>query len=374
MNNTIPTKYLVFDFEANEDWGLHIWHPQYTLTSCEFLFVDGDKRRFIFSTDIAEIKKLLKFAIKDGYILIVYNYSYEYAVLSHVLKIEPPHNQVLDALRLYGLATKRAGKAAKRSLIAAVEEFFKVKDFKDEFHQKVIELGLAKNKAEAKGAVGNLPPDILEEYNKADVEWTEKVFLESYDRLIGFGVDISFDSNFYNRKVIRNVKAWLHGVKVDREEAAANLASLKEEYDGYIEQFKEKYALEIAEAVRLIKESKLEKDYQARYNKAKNKDKIKRKEDVKFEFNLGSTDQLTVLFLDVFKLRAKVFTKGGAPSFGRKFMGQWGEHGELISKWKSLVKPISELESVLEQSEVDGRVHFYINPYGTVTGRGSSSF
>jgi len=365
-------KYLVFDFEAASDWGLEIWHPEYRVTSCDFLFVDGGRRKLKFTKDLGEMKKCFKAALAGGYQFVCHNYAYEYSVLKRVFDITLPATQVIDTMRLHSYATKRCGAQAKRSLVAAVEEYFNVIDYKDEYHQTLIDTGVAKNKKEAKGKVGELPEDLLERYNRADIEYTEKVFIHCVDDITSNGLDVEQDLFLYNRKVMRNMDAWLRGVKIDRNVAENNLKSLEDEYKWYIEQFYTKYSEEIAQAEELIRQANTGKSFKYRVNKAVNPEKIKIKEAKPHTLNLGSTADLAVLFVDVFNLKPKVFTEGGAPSFKKDYLSQWGEKADLMLKWKKLVKPISELKAVLEHSSVDGRVHFYVSPFGTVTGRGSS--
>jgi len=365
-------KYLVFDFEAASEWGLEIWHPEYKLVSCDFLLVDGENRKFKFTKDLEVMRKCFKAAIANDFHFVCHNYAYEYSVLKKLFGITLSPERVIDTMRLHSYATKRCGAQAKRSLVSAVEEYFEVADYKDEYHQALIDAGVAKNKREAKGKVGELPEDLLERYNRADIDYTEKVLIHCIDDINSNGLDIEQDLYLYNRKVMRNMDAWLRGVRVDREAAERNLESLKEEHSGHITGFHTLYAEEIRRAEELIEQANLERDYQSRRKKAKHPENIKRKESKPHTFNLGSMDDLAVLFVDVFGLKPKIFTAGGAPSFKKDFLAQWGDKADLMLKWKKLVKPISELKAILEHSSVDGRVHFYISPFGTVTGRGSS--
>jgi len=366
-------KLLVLDYESHFDWGLEIWHPEFRLISADFLYINGERTATKFTSDLSLMKQYIQFCMDNGYKILVYNASYEFAVTLKMFGIDIS-SSMIDVMRLHYIVTK----SNVLSLSGAVEEYFNIPDYKDKYHQYLINNGIAKNKKEAKGKVGELPLDLLAEYNRADTEYTLKVYYHCVAELAKIGFNWHNDMFLYTRDVRRNCISWLKGIQFNREEAAVNLQKLKEEHQATLNTFFENYKEELIQTELLMAQAFIESDYLARKTKAKNPEKIQKKElneDIikKFKFNLNSTSHLAVLFVDILHITPKILTKGGAPSFSIDFISQWGDGGKILGKAASYKKPINELTSLLEHSSVDGRVHLFIRPGGTITGRGSSS-
>jgi DNA polymerase I-like protein with 3'-5' exonuclease and polymerase domains len=376
------TKYCTFDYESDPDWGLDVWHPDFKLISCDFKFVDGDKIKYLYSEDLKEIKSYLKAAMKQEFTLVAHNFSYEWLVTKRVFNLELPPDKCIDTLRLaLGLA-----KGNKMGLAELVNEYFGVKDYKDPYHQYLIDNKIAKNKKDAKAKVGLLPPELLQKYNREDVDYTEKLML----RLLPEAQENPMweqDMELYMRRVRRYSNAYLRGIKVVRE----GFEKAEREHNKCIVEaqakFREKYADAIEKAEILIAKSKQEKDYQTRTANQKkhqgeaiaagrnpsNKPlKEKAWEEFREEFNLNSTSQLVVLFIDVLGLKCRIFTEKGEPSFKADYLSQYGEAGLAMKAWKSKNKPLSDIKAYLEHSAIDGRIHGFVRTGATRTSRGSS--
>jgi DNA polymerase I len=88
------------------------------------------------------------------------------------------------------------------------------------------------------------------------------------------------------------------------------------------------------------------------------------------EFNLGSRKQIGE-YLQDFGWKPKRFTPTGQPVVDEKILSRIKDIPEaaLIAEYLLLQKRIAQIESWIESVEEDGRVHGFVIPNGTITGR-----
>lgn len=372
---TIPSKLCVVDVEANFDYGLQYYHEKYKLESMAFYIVrDQEVVDTLYTEDMEEAGGILLQAQEQGYMFLVWNLTYEYGVFLTQFGIDIKES-VIDAMLVYKDATERKSRYSKKpwglSLANAAWEMCDVKDYKNKHLQPLIDNGVAKNMKDAHAHVAELPSELLEAYNLDDVKYTWEVFYKSCERLQHVGYDWTRLHPLYVADCVRNVNAFIRGIKIDRDMLYKGYKSLERQQQELSDQFMLKYEEAINTACEKIKSYKEDKSYYDRKAKAKNPDKIKFIPVEPIVFNINSTDHKAYL-ADALGLEARFFTDAGSPSFNRKHLHQWGELGKDLEKFSKISRPIMECEKVLALSEDTGRLHTLVRPAMTITGRSTN--
>ena len=88
------------------------------------------------------------------------------------------------------------------------------------------------------------------------------------------------------------------------------------------------------------------------------------------QFNLGSRQQIG-RYLQYFGWKPEKFTETGQPVVDEKVLATIKDIPEaaLISEYLTIQKRIAQIQSWVDAVQDDGRVHGYVNPNGTITGR-----
>jgi DNA polymerase I-like protein with 3'-5' exonuclease and polymerase domains len=224
-----------------------------------------------------------------------------------------------------------------------------------------------------------LTPTELKEYATADAVTTLKLFTfttEYFDRI---GYDYRLDHNLYVPVARGVADARSRGIRVNREAVKAALTEIQIEINEIRETFLTRFKTEIAQ---------IETDNQAvglaGYKTQKGKDAyLTRKE---WGFNVGSTAQLTRLFVGILGIKPTFWTEPGKahkdkikrgeqvdftpkPSFKAAHLETYGEGGKLLINYKKKGLVERQLKSLLELSEKDGSYHLTLKAVGTATGR-----
>jgi hypothetical protein len=354
---------IVIDFETaltNGQPSLEYFREDFRVVSCAFAWSkDGETRtRYVVGESAirSELKKIVKGKHKVG----VHNLTFD----GMVAKYRFPEfferiNWYVDTMRLVQLGDNGVGggvglqASAKRWLPSLYH------DHKAPFHKLIEERG-----GEGGGDLHLLTPDELKDYTVLDAVVT----LELFKTLTNYFKDLNYDWSLDH--VLYRSTCWLvggakaEGVLVDRDMAKQNLSKvtllLAEARDRFFE-----INAEGISAVKLRLREKALGKYKTLAGQARLKDSA-------WEFNMGSGQQLAMLFVDHYGIKPTFLTDKGAPSFASSFMAQWGERAAPMTKMGNLEITANQLKAVIELSQQDGRIRPDVRINGTVTGRGAA--
>jgi hypothetical protein len=88
-----------------------------------------------------------------------------------------------------------------------------------------------------------------------------------------------------------------------------------------------------------------------------------------YEFKLGSSKQLCMLFIDVMGMTHRFETPKGSPSFKASHLNQWKEGGQILFKRKKRLLVLQQCANTYLASLHSGRVHPFIRVSGTRSNR-----
>ena len=178
---------------------------------------------------------------------------------------------------------------------------------------------------------------------------------------------------FINRASLMT-DAHIRGIKINQEKLMQCIldieAEIKELEDNFMEVFKKE--IDIVRDNRLMKlynewcnEPKTEKGRANRRLKVESGEK----DEDWYEFKLGSSKQLGMLFIEVMGMKYQFETPKGSPSFKASHLSQWGEGGKLLFKRKKRLLVLQQCANVYLSALHDGRTHPSIKIAGTRTNR-----
>ena len=336
-----------------ETTGLKYWEPDFRVLSAAFVLLNGDK---VYLEGEEEVKAHVLALIESGYSFVVQNASFEWGVTFYRYGVDLPiHADTMRMAQNYGPPTVQRGKkkAPTFRLVALVEEYLGVENFKEKYHNIIKELGFSDPGAN----LDKLPPEEFKAYNIADADYT----LQVYNYILRYFNKIDhnwhIDHGLYMVKVKRLAKLKARGLKVDRELLASNIKKVEEEIESIDQMFVSRFPEECTEILEEIicKKWKSEKGREAKRGT--------------FKFNCGSSSQLARLFRDKLKRPIKFYTPGGSPSFKKGHLHTYGEDGLLLKDRGSLIVNLSQMLALYSLSEADGRWHPEYQVVRTATGR-----
>lgn len=217
-----------------------------------------------------------------------------------------------------------------------------------------------------------LPEDIMARYNIADSETTLALYKHITEYFAHAGFDWTLDWQLFFSTLTHIAKTKQRGVEVDRPLLATNTAIVRSEIAVIEKAFLDKFAtlitkLEYEKAIKWVlgvKTVKGQKKRLLQWYTGTNKPMIKA-----VKFNPGSNKQLAELFVGQLGIVPEFFTDKGAPSFKSAMLSQWGEGGEMLKTRRKRMLVLTQMESLKELSEFDGRWHVDLRACGTSTGR-----
>lgn len=206
--------------------------------------------------------------------------------------------------------------------------------------------------------LSELPYDILERYNVADVITTYRLhdLLTDYFNLPNVDYDWSEDHGLYLLMCRQISLAKIRGVPVDVKKAKLYANQVGYEIATIDKTFREKYRKEILQ----IRKDLHEKE-QAKFKK-------KIVTDVP-TFNVSSKDHLERLFVGQLALEPKFHTPKGRPSFKSAHLPTWGEPGQMLANRGKRMLVKVQTNNLIDKASYDGRWHVDLRTCGTVTGR-----
>lgn len=381
----VRMKLATIDFESDnsQGMGLLIYHKDFRVTSMSVKILGEDECRW---TDNPEqIREWIHGLHADGYVFNVYNAAFDCAILKHLYGIENVFHTAVDTWRLFNYCNqivndKHASKKSRStSLVGAVDFFFKVKDYKAPYLEKIIEMGLARTHKEAHANIASLPSNLLERYNNEDVTWTEKVFVECLRLLKEWGIDSREDHRAYMRETELYSDSFFRGVNVDRGLLAKNIETLGAEIAQIDKKLRERPEIRIVEeslnpipTVTKAMRRKFEQseEYVLGYED-QDVANWKRKKDWK-TMNWGSTKHKRKLFIDVLGFDIEKLTPTGEPCMSKALLGKFGDLGKMLKQLLGKSKEREECERLMVLSSYDGKLHPSLRSGQTVSGRSSS--
>jgi hypothetical protein len=221
-----------------------------------------------------------------------------------------------------------------------------------------------------------LPYDVLERYNNADTKITLLLYEELTARLRRAKFGWSKDNTLYLDRAALMTKAYARGICINRPKLLKYIIELEQEIKDMENAFLDRFE----EELKMVRELRLQKhkdtfindptakQVSTSYNRFINTisgkyDKAWRK------FNVGSTMQLTLLFVDVLNMKPVFFTPKGAPSFKTTHLHQWGEGGKILQKRKKRLLVLQQCINTYIGSAYDGKIHPSVKVSGTKTNR-----
>jgi len=216
--------------------------------------------------------------------------------------------------------------------------------------------------------------DEMLDYCVRDVELNRKVFFELRKESKGFSRD-SIDLEQSVAKIIKQQEA--NGFKFDMEAAQLLLAELREKIQQIEDEvhttFKSKWVDDKLVKPYVKKDGNLSKrgltdDEYQRCLDTNNFQPFMRQ--TLQEFNLGSRKQIGEYLID-FGWKPNRFTPTGQPIVDEKTLSEITHihEAKLIADFLLLQKRIAQIDSWVEATEDDGRVHGFVIPNGAITGR-----
>lgn len=350
---------IALDFETALTTGepsVQFYRDDFRAISCAYAWRDGDVIRERCSFSEASIERDLEKL--SNTLVLVFNSQFDVAVWTHRFP-NTPIPQWVDVMRLVQNADN--GGETGFSLQASVKRWLPVEyhDHKAPFYEVIREQGIKRGKEGAN--LHLLTKEQLGAYNSRDAVVT----LALYERLVQFFNDINhdwtIDHDLYKANVPFLIKAEARGILVDRHQAKQAVTVFNMEIDGIERRFYDRFTCEIGAIESRLREVKLGRYKTERGRLGASLEGCK--------FNIGSTQHLQMLFCEELGMRAKFSTEKGSPSFGKAFLGQWGEGGKMLEKRRGLIIAMQQAQALLDESTLDGRYHVRIKAVGTKTGR-----
>lgn len=352
---------VVIDFET-PDLSYHLPHFRILSIALAWRDSDGALRTSYYEGERA-VRRSLQRVIRRGAKVVAHNSSFELGcIFSRFPDLYPHIEWEADTMRLTQVGDN--GLPDGLSLQACVKRWLPEHrhNHKERFYQWLRDNGVKKGQEGAN--LDLLPPELIREYNELDAIIT----LELYETLTHFFKEIDYDWRldhelyFSTARLVAESKA--RGVLVDRAKTVHNISLLHSEISQIERSFRERFSSAIGGVERRLRERRLSK-----YKTERGRDAAALRGCPGDRFNIGSTQQLAILFQDELGLTPWLFTEKGAPSFAKSDLHQWGEGGKMLEKMGSLEIALQQLEALEELSRDTGRFHIDMKVCGTVTGR-----
>lgn len=254
-------------------------------------------------------------------------------------------------------------------LAKAVQRLLKEPDPKARAYKVLRDLGVKKGKEGAN--LHLLPVEEMEAYNLADAVNTLRLYEFCTEDFTVCKYDWSLDHRLYMSTVDLLVQAKIKGVPVDRDKAQKSVETVTQEIDEIERAFKQRFESDIRKVERnlVLKRIRKLKTLRGRKNYLRRLRSGHQGAIDETAFNVGSNQQLAMLFVDVLGIQPKFLTDSGLPSFRSAVLGSYGDGGLMLGKRRKRMIVLAQLQALLRLSEYDGRWHLDIKAAGTSTGR-----
>lgn len=384
-----------FETDNSKGLGLQIWHPDFKVTSAAFLVADDNDSTF-FSTDVYEIGKTLRFFYQNNYEFLVYNAGFDCAIMEHIFKLPEAFHRSIDAWRLAGYCNmtvddKHAMKKGRNtSLVGSVKYFFDEESYKKPFEDVIISMGLAKTHKQAHANIAALPPELLKEYNIADVVQTWRIYKHCINLLENeWGVPWRHDHDLYMNEAYLYARSSFRGIQIDQALLKESLRDLEEEIATIDGELRSSEYVKEAERRLTKKRDKVSHPMRKKHRKAHEELYFMAEpsdEEVLEWFNSqlthvfswhSSKDKI-MLFIDILGLPVIKLTNGGKkgkpqPKVSKDTLREYGEIGKKLLLLLKRMKEHKELSTLQYLSSFDGLFHPMLRSSTTVSSRSSSS-
>lgn len=378
-----------FDVETcltNGEASVEFWRDDFRVSSAAFawrredgsirtLFVEGED-------DIAAYLRSM-----EGIPMVVHNYAFEKGVCDYRfsgINIDLKY----DTMRLAQVADGGGNEADKFKVATKMDDMLaelegtrkntyglglekcasrwlgsELHNHKKEAYDWLHENGVRKGQ-EGKNLT-ELPTDILQRYNEADVIVTLRLYEELTEYLKSVKYSWEFDHELYIKLTNHVVTSQGRGTPVDILKLRRRVELADRELEEMERAFRELYPKEIQEIEQelfgLLTHRKTERGANAA------KERVLANGDHKF--NIGSKKQLEMLFVHKLGMTTNFYTPKGRPSFKKTHLHVWGKGGELLVNRGTIMLSRTQAKSLIEMAEYDGRVHLQLRTASTATGR-----
>ncbi len=345
---------IVIDFETT---GLNFWEPDFKVISMAWAQRDPVNDQITTSfTDDPETMRVCLMRMEHEAIW-VHNASFELGILKYVFP-DVPLKILGDTMRLIqlfdggGIANQLGLKASAKRILGPAKG-----DWEKPVHDWILK-NVPGSKQKGIGAhLWQAPKDLLEAYNRADVQRTLELLEHILIRFEVAKYDYRQDMELYLYMVDRFVDAKAHGIPVDRpalEKYVSYLAATMQEIDSSFQMFFQNAVKEATSILHAKEQSRFKKKVVTEIPK----------------FNPGSTKHLEYLFCEVLKMVPRITTPKGRPCFKTKYLAQWGDGGRILAGRSKAQFTRAQSLALLERSaRQDARWHPDLSPGTTVTGR-----
>jgi hypothetical protein len=250
------------------------------------------------------------------------------------------------------------------SLEACVSRFLKGRDYR---HKKPY-LDLIVSRGGVKGDFHLLTQEELTEYNLKDAEVTMYLYEALIDLLGSRGIDWSRDHVLYRSRCDLVSQSEIEGIMIDVGQVDSHIEFETKNLQEIEVAFREAYKDQIASIEARKAEAYVSK-YRSEDGRLKALARISEGLEPKVMFNLASRKDKTAFFIEELGMDPRFFTKKGNPTFGSKFLWQYGEAGLSMSGIGRTRLSKKQAESLKKLSSRDGRWHHKVRCASTRNGR-----
>ena len=221
-----------------------------------------------------------------------------------------------------------------------------------------------------------LPYKMLEDYNNADTMATLLLYEDCIQFFKKHNFDWQRDNTLYMHRAEVMPKAYFQGINVNQSKLLEYIKDIEIE----IKDVETKFFTDFAKELDLVRRYRYKKFVQSHvYDPDLKSEKARArrwasivdgKHDASWKhFNVGSSNQLSVLFEDILGMSPKFLTKKGSPSFKSTHIHQWGDGGLILLKRKKRLLVLQQAVNTYIGSLYDSKIHCSIKVSGTRTNR-----
>ena len=221
----------------------------------------------------------------------------------------------------------------------------------------------------------HLPYNMLEQYNNADTLVTLKLYETLSHWFKENDVEWQRDHQLYLLRGRLITGAYTKGIRINTDKLYEYILQLEDEIEAMEQELMTLYTedMKVVEYLRFKKLAEWASDPELKSDRARFKRWVKilsgEKDPDWKVFNINSSKQLQILFMDALEMVPQFYTPKGSPSFKTTHLHQWGEGGKILQNRKKRILVLTQCVNTYLAAQYDGRVHCSVKVAGTRTNR-----